>query len=205
MRKTPLILCLSFIINSIASAQFRKSDVELTFSTSFGAWENSSTTTTSGFNYKNTYTSSDSRNFFSLSVMPGYYFSDGFSFEPEISILAIEKSPPSFFFLGNISYTYRIPELNVAPFGRIGYGISNSVTYPMTGSTPLKASKDLTIGVLNAGGGIKALLTPSIALRAEMNYRKFKWTDDVSYSFGSTKLDNKQSTIALNIGFSILL
>lgn len=205
MRKILLILCLSFFINSIASAQFRKSDVELTFSTSFGAWENSSTSTGGSGNFSYNYTSSDSRNFFSLSIMPGYYFSDGFSFEPEISILTIEKTPPSFFFLGNISYTYRIPESNVAPFGRIGYGVSNAVTYPMTGSTPLKVSKDVNIGVFNAGGGIKALLTSSIALRAEMNYRKFNWTDDFNYSFGSSKVDNKQSTIALNIGFSILL
>lgn len=205
MRSTLLVLILSLIITSIAGAQFRKSDVELTFSGSFGAWETSSTSTGGSGTSSYSYTSSDSRNFLWLSIMPGYYIADGFSLEPELSVLAIEKSPPSFFFLGNISYTYSIPESKVAPFGRVGYGVSNGVTYPMFGNTPLKISKDLNIGVFNAGGGVKILLNSSIALRVEVNYRRFAWKDEYNYSFGSSKNDNKQSTTAFNFGFSVLL
>ncbi|MBI3577849.1 MAG: outer membrane beta-barrel protein [Ignavibacteriales bacterium] len=205
MRSSLLILTLSLLLTSIANAQFRQSDVELTFSGSFGAWESSVKATSTSSNYTFTYTSAETRNFVSLSIAPGYYIFDGLSVEPQIGIIAVEKREPTFFLLGNISYTYSIPDSRVAPFALIGYGISNAVTYPMYGEAPIQASHDLNIPIFNAGGGIKTLLTSDIVLRAEINYRKFMWTDSSNNSFGTGTSDNKHSTTAFIFGFSILL
>lgn len=201
MRSSLLVLTLSLVITSIAGAQFRKSDVELTFSASFGAWESGINVASTEPNSNFTTVFTEVRNFVSLSVTPGYYILDGLSIEPELGMIAVEKRKPTFFLLGNISYTYLIPNSIVAAFALTGYGVSNAVTYPMYGNALMQSSQSLHIPIFNAGGGVKILATSDIIIRTEINYRKFKWTDESSYY----KEENKHSTTAFIFGFSILL
>jgi hypothetical protein len=56
--------------------------------------------------------------------------------------------------------------------------------------------------VLNFGAGIKYLLTNSVVIRGELNYRSHQWSED--YWWGE-KEEVTYSNTGLLIGFSIIL
>ncbi len=188
---------------AVACAQFKKGDVELSFSGSIGSWSNHYSDTYSG---GGSYSSSDSRNYVFLAVSPGYYLADGLSVEPEFSLMAAEESKPIQYLLMNLSYTHLLPNSIVAPYARAGYGVANSVQ--MAGMTvlPIEASSKFDIGVFNAGAGVKVLLNRFVVLRTEINYKSHAWSDSQDYGYGiSHKSESKLSFFGLQLGFSVLL
>lgn len=198
MKQIIRIMCMLLILCSFAVAQFQQGDVEIAFSGNFGSLE---TSRTSGGS-----TQSESSTYFNLSITPGYYVANGFSIEPEFALLAVEDEEPAQYVLGNISYTYRLPESDVALFGRAGYGVSNSIQFPVPGGINLRISDKFDVGVLNLGAGVKYVIKNAVALRTEMNYRRHSWTTE-SFSFfgGSFKSERTYTNIGLLFGFSVLL
>jgi opacity protein-like surface antigen len=181
----------------MSSAQFKKGDVELSFSGSLGS--NTITESSSGgYSFSN----SSTEKYLFFSVSPGYYLLDGLSVEPEISFTANQHEQPAQYLLLNLSYTYLLPNSREALFLRAGYGISNSVQMPVLGAAVVHTSDKFNVGVLNLGAGAKFLVTQSVILRAEVNYRSHTWSNDEGYGYSD---DYAYSNVGLLVGFSILL
>ena len=203
MRAVITLTSVLLLTAAVACAQFKKGDVELSFSGSVGSWSDRYSDSYSG---GTSYSSSDSHNYVFLAVSPGYYLADGLSVEPELSLIAAEESKPIQYLLMDLSYTYLLPNSNVAPYARAGYGVSNSVQ--MAGMTvlPIEASSKFNIGVFNAGAGVKFLLNRYVVLRTEINYKSHAWSNIEDYGFGmSDKSESMMSFFGLQFGFSVLL
>ena len=202
MKNLLILTILVFSMQLLVGAQtkstaFNQGSWELNFTGSLGSIE--SKTESSSIYFSGSH--SESQTYFQLGIIPAYYIIEGLSFEPEINILAIENTEPSFLFLGNLAYTFKIESSHFFPFVRAGYGITNAFQFPVNGTLIQRISSSLDIGVLNLGAGLKTLLTESVLLRTEINYRKFSYSEDSGYVNYSYDL----SSIALVFGFSVLL
>jgi hypothetical protein len=203
MRSVVTVASVLLLTASITCAQFKKGDVELSFSGSLGSWSNEFSDSYSG-GISHTY--SDSHNYLFVAISPGYYLEDGLSVEPELSLMAAEKSKPIQYLLLNLSYTYLLPNSVIAPYAIAGYGLSNSVQ--MAGMTvyPLLASNKFNVGVFNAGAGVKFLLNRFVVLRTEINYKSHAWSETQDYGYGMTdKTETNLSFFGLQLGISVLL
>ncbi len=108
-----------------------------------------------------------------LNLRAGYYIVDGFSLEPELYLLAVEKTPPAFNFGANASYTFTIPESPVKPFLIAGYGIGNGI--PIMQRLIGRSSGDFDIPVARLGAGVKFLVTKQVALKLEYRYERYSY------------------------------
>jgi opacity protein-like surface antigen len=196
MKKFFLLCAIVLFSASSAYSQFKAHEWELGMSGILGSV--SSKQESSG------YEASADHTFMSVSFQPAYYIIDGLFFEPEIGITASEGSQPGFFLLGNIGYTYLPKGSWIAPYARVGYGISNSIGIPTMNSYN-QMSDDLKVGVLNLGAGAKFLVSKSVNLRAEVNYRKFTKSEDIDSYNGSYTIDYTISYINFWFGFSVNL
>ena len=201
MKNLMFLIVLVFLVQLTISAQsagtaFNQGSWELNFTGSLGSIE--SKTESSSIYFSGSH--SESQTYFQLGIIPAYYVTEGLSIEPEISVLAIEKTEPSFLFLGNLAYTFKIESAHFFPFIRAGYGITNAFQFPVNGTLIQRISNSLDIGVLNLGAGMKMLLTESVLFRSEINYRKFSYSENSDYGNYSYDL----SSIALVFGFSVL-
>ncbi|MBP6876354.1 MAG: outer membrane beta-barrel protein [Candidatus Eisenbacteria bacterium] len=87
------------------------------------------------------------------------------------------------------SLAYHFPVTgSVHPFFLFGYGFSDS--WPFAGVfAPGQFSGAATLGVLNAGGGVKAMLADRAAMRIEYRLQKFSGDDegwDIDFTIHST-------------------
>ena len=199
-------LCLLFLISlfliSNAFAQFKKGDFEFSFNGSFSSMtiEN----TSSGF--YNTQSNSETRSTAGISFSPGFYLLDNFSIEAELGIVAVQSMQPSQYVLINLSYTYLLPESKTALFAHAGYGLSNSVAISYLNNAISFTSDKFNVKVLNFGAGIKYLISSTVLLHTEVNYRQHLWTNDYeSMGYYNYSVDNKITNISLIFGFSILI
>lgn len=150
-----------------------------------------------------------------LNLTVGYYIVKGFSIEPQYGMLAEENFPPSHSLLFNISYTAQLPESKLALFARVGYGIGNSLSFPMYGNLQMYSRDQWDINIINAGAGIKFLCSDHVALRVELNYRMEQFSNDIVYnsyygygyysSPSYEKTDFEYTSVSALFGFSVLL
>jgi hypothetical protein len=210
--------CMIFQFSAVTLAQvddssrtgiFNKGDWELNFSAGIGDLTSSSKSSSTSTYGSYTNDNSESWFFLQLGIIPAYFITEGLSIEPEINLLIQKEedkeSQTASSFLANLSYTFNIPDKNFAPFIRIGYGISNSLQFPTTLGDLMKISEDFDVTILNAGAGLKVLLSPSVIFRTEINYRRHSYNRESSnggYNFSS---ENTLSSITGIFGFSILL
>jgi hypothetical protein len=199
MNITKLSIALLMLASGSVLGQ-KKGDVELSLAGSFGSSSMSQGSYSSDMKYA------------ILSVSSGYYLIDGLSVEPEIDWLAMKDGFPGWLFLGNVSYTYPgIDERHrIAPFIRVGYGVSNSVQ-ALTMQLLARTSNKMDVGVFNVGGGLKLGLVERAFLRAEVYYRQFNWTESSSYydyasqRYLAQSADAKFSNFGMSMGLSIIL
>jgi len=202
MKKLLFSLVISLFIFSNCFAQFKKGDFEFSFTGAFSSMTINNTSTGSF----NTQSNSETRTTAGISFSPGYYLIDNFSIEAEIGISAVQKMQPSQYVLVNLSYTYLLPESKTALFAHAGYGLSNSVAISYLNNAISLASDNFDVRVLNFGAGIKYLISSTVLLHTEVNYRNHSWTNDYGYlGYSNYKVDNKISNVSVLFGFSILI
>ena len=213
-----VVVCLFLQLNGISFAQvdnslqtgiFKKGDWELNFSASIGNLTSSQTSTNIGTYGTFTNEKSTSLSYIQLGVIPAYFVTDGLSIEPEINVLIQSQegvnNKPSLSFLANLAYNFSIPEKKFAPFIRVGYGISNSIPYPSVIGELVRVTDDLDVGVINAGAGLKFLISEHLLFRTEINFRRFAYTVENRYSGSKYSNDYKLTSISGIFGFSVLL
>ena len=197
-----LFIILIFAFN-MSKAQFKSGNWELSFMGSMGALSSSAKTTSSIETQNKEYSSS--HNYFQLSLMPAFFVLNGFSVEPEVSILSMQAASPAISFIFNLDYTFDTYEEFYAPFFRAGYGISNSFLFPLPNGMLNKVSDTFNVKIINAGAGLKFLLSKLVTFRSEINYRRYSYSENLFDGFADTKVEQTQSSFSLLLGFSILL
>ena len=199
-----ILVVLTIILGiTLAPAQFEKGNVELSLSGTGGGLGTTNTSemmppaTMSGI-------------YVFLNTSIGYYFLDGLSIEPQYGLLAEENLPPAHSLILNLSYNKRIPNSNIALFVEGGYGISNSISFPLFNGV-YKFTFDKWIAhIINAGTGVKYLVKNDIALKVELNYRSesFTYTDPYHNMFPAIPTNSTNVTYSyfgVLFGFSIIL
>lgn len=197
--KATWLAILAVLFFSSSHAQFQQGDVELALSGTVGSWSNSYTI--------GQQTESESRNVLMLGMTMGYFLADGFSVEPEFVFMAVEKQSPGHSILANVSYTYFGAGSKVAPFVRVGYGVSNSFSFMGVQSFLSRVSDKLDVTVLQAGGGIKVPVATGAAIRLELSYKNQSFTREYPGFFGNGSVESKMGNtyIGLLVGLSVLL
>lgn len=179
--------------NSLQTGIFKEGNWELNFSASLGNLTNTRSSSSSGSYGSYSSEKSESMFYVQLGVIPAYFFTDGLSVEPEINVLFQSQesveSKPALSFLGNLAYSFNLPNKNFAPFIRAGYGISNSIQIPAVIGGLGRVSDKLDVGVLNAGAGIKILVSQKILIRTELNYRRYSYKTEISSIYYSSSTD----------------
>ena len=151
--------------------------------------------------YSYTYDNTEKGFYSHLGVSTGYYLINGLSIEPELNInLYFDEISVSL--LGNLCYTFYLPQKNIYPYLKLGYGLSDE-----PGDSYL--SESLSLKTINAGAGLKFMYFPGMAFRVEINYRNLNGSNGYSYSYPSyTSSDTNETTISVisvSLGISILL
>ena len=183
-------------VNEKAERQFYKQgDWEFGFSSNIGSI--SIQTTREPGSYYNEYT--ENGIYVNVGIATGFYLINGLSIEPELDINLCSEGF-SLSVLGNLCYTLYIPQKNIYPYVKLGYGLSND---PQNTDDLFE---NLDFKTINAGAGVKFIYFPGMAFKTEINYRNlsgsttfYQGTPD-SYSTESTS-----SIVSVLIGISILL
>ncbi|HXX62444.1 MAG TPA: outer membrane beta-barrel protein [Bacteroidota bacterium] len=190
MKAVSALVTFALISSSALSQSFPDKRVELSFSgglQSFSSGSGSSST------------------LFLLTPRVGYFALGGLEVEGEGTFAFAGGSNPAYMLNGLLSYNFPA-QGRARVFILAGYGVANSVP---TFNVPLLSYNLATLGVLNVGGGLKALLADNVAVRAEYRYQRFTGTQNLTmvdfmiYPLDSEKIDVNLSSVL--IGFSILL
>lgn len=185
-----------FLISSFVYGQSKQGDWELSLSGYLGSIKHSTKVT--GPSYHRDY-GGEAQSYVVSALRTGYYFIEGFEFEPEITWTAQEHFPPALALSANISLNLNIPNSKVTPFLLIGYGYANGL--PITQRLLGRESDQLDIGCFSAGAGLKIFVAAPVALRIEYRYQSYNQeTSNYGYSYESTTTFH-----TLLIGFSFLL
>jgi hypothetical protein len=176
---------------------YKQGDWEFGFSLNIGGsseqTKQTSTYSDGSSQYSYTYDYTEKGFYTHLGVSTGYYIINGFSIEPEFD-LNLYNWEISVSLLGNLCYTFYLPQKNIYPYLKLGYGLS---TEP--GSSNL--FEFLDINTINAGVGIKLIYSSGMAFRMEINYRNLTGSNIGYYS----NYDTITSVISISFGASILL
>ena len=138
---------------------------------------------------------------FICSLSPAIYVVKGLSIEPEIGLMVADDADPGIFLLGNVSYTYFIPEKSFAPYAKVGFGVTNSMFAIPNVNVFSKTSKDLDITVLNLAAGLKILINKTAVIKTELNYRKLNYSEES----GLAKYDFTLNYLSILIGMSFVI
>ncbi len=147
---------------------------------------------------------SDGSGAFLISPRLGVFIVEGLEFEPEVLLMFASERDPVYVLNGLLSYNF-LSVGKAVPFLLAGYGVANTVPFfnvPLT-------SYDFSVGVVNAGAGVKVFLSEDIALRIEYRFQRFTGEGEYTsnYGFGSFSWTQKVDTRihSAQFGISILL
>lgn len=180
---------------------FKQGDIEANFSTNLGAGFPSFESSESN----QYYSEYDSRPFiFLITASIGICVFDGLEAEPEFDLNLITDAEISTSILVNVTYNFNIPRKNIYPFLKLGYGISN---YQNDGYYYyLDRDNSMDTGVFNAGGGLKLVYSSGMAMKLEINYRRYSYSNSYTdyYDQNSYETDTLVEALSFSIGYSIL-
>jgi hypothetical protein len=171
---------------------YKQGDWEFGFSSNIGSI---SIQTIEPSNYEYT----ESGIYLNLGISTGFYLINGLSIEPELDINSCSEGF-SVSILGNLCYTLYIPQKNIYPYLKFGYGLSNDPK----NSDDLFANLDFK--TINASAGVKFMYFPGMVFRTEINYRTLNGsTTFYPDTPNSYTTESKSSIFSVLLGISILL
>ena len=137
--------------------------------------------------------------YLNIGIATGFYIINGLSIEPELDINLCSEGL-SLSVLGNLCYTFYIPQKNIYPYIKLGYGVSNDP------KNTEDLFENLDFKTVNAGAGVKFMYFPDMAFVAEINYRNLSGSN--TFYQGTPDAYTTESTssiISVLVGISILL
>lgn len=200
MKKINFILAIFLIITS-GNAQvnekserkfYKQGDWEFGFSSNIGSI---SIKTIDPTNYEYT----ENGIYLNVGISTGFYLINGLSIEPEFDINLCSEGL-SLSVLGNICYTFYIPQKNIYPYIKLGYGISNDP------KNTDELFENLNFKTVNAGVGVKFIYFPGMAFMTEINYRNLSGSNTFYQGTPDTyTIESTSSIISVLVGISIQL
>lgn len=182
-----LVLLLGILTTTCLTAQPREGKhVELSLSGGFQSYSVDDNDATSAF---------------LLTPRIGVFLIQGLELEPEFTLMTVSSGDPMYMVNANVSYNFRTSGKSV-PFLLVGYGFSN--TFPIF-NLPVTRT-DFTIGVANAGAGVKIFIADDVAVRLEYRFQYFSGEGDRQF-FGSFSYQNKLEVRmhTVQVGLAVLL
>ena len=137
--------------------------------------------------------------YLNIGIATGFYIINGLSIEPELDINLCSEGL-SLSVLGNLCYSFYIPQKNIYPYVKLGYGVSNDP------KNTEDLFENLDFKTVNAGAGVKFMYFPDMAFVAEINYRNL--SGSTTFYQGTPDAYTTESTssiISVLVGISILL
>lgn len=202
MKRINFILAIFLIITS-GNAQVNEKSERKFYKQ--GDWEFSLTSNIGGSSKqtKDTYIYSYDRTekgiYSNLGVSTGYYIINGLSIEPEFN-LNLNSDGFSVSMLGNLCYTFYLPQKNIYPYLKLGYGVSNDP------DNQNGLFEDLNLKTINAGAGLKFMYFARMAFKMEINYRSLNGSKtfypDTPDSYTTETIT---SIFSVSLGISLLL
>ncbi len=134
-----------------------------------------------------------------VGLSTGFYLINGLSIEPELDINLCSEGF-SLTVLGNLCYTFYIPQKNIYPYIKLGYGLSNDP------KNTEDLFENLDFKTVNAGAGVKFMYFPDMAFIAEINYRNLSGSNTFYQDTPDAyTTETTTSIISVLLGLSILL
>lgn len=130
----------------------------------------------------------------------GYFITDSFSIEPEVSLTFTNTTSPSYAGALHAAFQKQTAE-KIAFFASAGFGIGNSSLAGQTVVFRLTEKNDVTSMIF--GGGIKYYINTNIALRNEFRYQISSW--ETESTFYSTKYEFSKKDMLFLMGFTVIL
>ncbi len=136
--------------------------------------------------------------YLNIGIATGFYIINGLSIEPELDINLCSEGL-SLSVLGNLCYTFYIPQKNIYPYIKLGYGVSNDPK----NTDELFAKLDFK--TINSSAGVKFMYFQGMAFITEINYRNLSGSN-IFYpgTPDSYTTESKSSIISVLVGISIL-
>ena len=134
-----------------------------------------------------------------VGVSSGFYIINGLSIEPELDINLCSEGL-SLSVLGNLCYSFYIPQKNIYPYVKLGYGVSNDPK----NTDELFAKLDFK--TINASAGVKFMYFRGMAFITEINYRNLSGSNTFYQGTPDTyTIESTSSIISVLVGISIQL
>ena len=198
---------------------FKQGDFEVNISTNIGVGfsTTNATNTSKNFNYYDSTYNTETYKFeysdrpFNLLITAslGICVIDGLTIEPEMDINLVTDAEVSISLLANLTYNFSIPRKNSFPFIKIGYGISNYMNDYYYGYSSGTGESSLDTKVFNTGVGLKIVYSSGMAMKLEINYKHYSYSNSSSYDDYYYQNVYESNTVVdaltLSIGYSILL
>jgi hypothetical protein len=116
-----------------------------------------------------------------IAARAGFFMNRHVEIEPEILFSKYKEQDAGFILSGNIAYNFksRGAEKTTIPFIMGGLGYANTLLFlPNIASS---GAEDENWTVINAGGGVKLLISDPVAVRIEYRFQKFSGDEDATY------------------------
>jgi hypothetical protein len=149
----------------------------------------------------NTYDYTENGIYLNLGVSTGFYIFNGLSIEPEFTINSYTEGF-SVSILGNLCYTFYLPQKKNFPYVTLGYGLSSGIPSNYD-SNPGDQFESLDLKLIDVGAGLKLMYSPGMSFKVEINYRNLSGSNVYSYSDQNGSISDT-SEITTSI-FSVLL
>ena len=134
---------------------------------------------------------------FFIGASVDYYIIDRLSIEPELNIINITKTDPSYAIIGNLCYTFFCPSENNYFYVKLGYGWGAKENIDHANNDGYR--------IINGAIGFKTRISSSFTYRVELNYRSMKSessNDNISYIISNQNNTNSNSmSISAGINF----
>jgi len=173
-RKIFIIIFAYFIFYNNVYTQFKKGDFEMSFAGNIGS-------TKIIFEYQGDdkmKTGSETYYYADIFLETSYFIIDNVSLQIDFGISIMNSSiNPDIILILNAVYNYRIKNSIVAVFGKLGYGISNSIISfeynPSYATYTGSYGGGEKVNILNSSLGTMIILSDVFAVIAEINYKNF--------------------------------
>ncbi len=133
--------------------------------------------------------------YLNIPVRAGYFVWKGLEIEPELILSKMTGGDLGWLFNGNAAYNFRLKNGKFVPFVLAGVGFGNGIKIF---NTMIENSDDLDAVILNAGTGVKYLISDSVGFRFEYRYSHY-WADVVGNEGDKIKFEKNAHQILCGV------
>ncbi len=148
-----------------------------------------------GLSFESISGSGSTSNALNIPVRAGYFVWKGLEIEPEFLLNAVSRDELGWMVNGNVAYNFRLKNRGFVPFVLAGVGFGNGLE---VAGAMLNRGHGRKVHGINAGAGVKCLITGDVAFRVEYRYGRNTLKQD---SDPETKFDSHRVLCGISVFF----